>query len=67
MGGRGLQSGGASSDSGRSGRWASDAAAIGAAPLAPDRPVLCFSAMGSLLMKIQECHGLEERVNVKII
>ena len=43
-------------------------AAIGAALAAPDRPVLCFTGDGSLLMNLQElATAAEERVNVKII
>ncbi|MBM4247443.1 MAG: acetolactate synthase large subunit [Deltaproteobacteria bacterium] len=43
-------------------------AAIGAALAAPDRPVLCFTGDGSLLMNLQELATLaEERVNVKIL
>ena len=43
-------------------------AAIGAALAAPDRPVICFTGDGSLLMNIQElATAAEERVNVKLI
>ncbi|MCG3147074.1 MAG: Acetolactate synthase isozyme 1 large subunit [Verrucomicrobiae bacterium] len=43
-------------------------AAIGAALACPDRPVVCFSGDGSLLMNIQElATAAEENVNVKII
>ena len=43
-------------------------AAIGAALAAPERPVLCFTGDGSLLMNLQElATAAEERVNVKII
>jgi len=43
-------------------------AAIGAALAAPERPVLCFTGDGSLLMNIQElATAVEERVNVKVI
>jgi acetolactate synthase-1/2/3 large subunit len=43
-------------------------AAIGAALAAPQRPVLCFTGDGSLLMNLQElATAAEERVNVKII
>ena len=43
-------------------------AAIGAALAAPERPVLCFTGDGSLLMNLQElATAAEERVNVKLI
>jgi acetolactate synthase-1/2/3 large subunit len=43
-------------------------AAIGAALAAPDRPVVCFSGDGSLLMNLQElATAAEERVNVKVV
>src|SRR5262245_15488370 len=43
-------------------------AAIGAALACPDRPVVCFTGDGSLLMNIQELATLaEERANVKVI
>ena len=43
-------------------------AAIGAALAAPERPVLCFTGDGSLLMNLQElATAAEERVNVKVI
>jgi acetolactate synthase-1/2/3 large subunit len=43
-------------------------AAIGAALACPDRPVICFSGDGSLLMNIQELvTAVEEDVNVKIV
>ncbi|MBI3786203.1 MAG: biosynthetic-type acetolactate synthase large subunit, partial [Deltaproteobacteria bacterium] len=43
-------------------------AAIGAALAEPDRPVLCFSGDGSLLMNVQELDtAAEEGANVKII
>jgi acetolactate synthase-1/2/3 large subunit len=43
-------------------------AAIGAALAEPDRPVLCFTGDGSLLMNVQElATAVEEGVNVKVI
>lgn len=43
-------------------------AAIGAALAEPERPVLCFTGDGSLLMNLQElATAAEERVDVKII
>jgi acetolactate synthase-1/2/3 large subunit len=43
-------------------------AAIGAALAMPDRPVVCFSGDGSLLMNLQElATAAEERVNVKVV
>jgi len=43
-------------------------AAIGAALADPQRPVLCFTGDGSLLMNLQElATAAEERVNVKVI
>jgi acetolactate synthase-1/2/3 large subunit len=43
-------------------------AAIGAALACPERPVVCFTGDGSLLMNIQELATLaEERANVKVI
>jgi acetolactate synthase-1/2/3 large subunit len=43
-------------------------AAIGAALAEPERPVLCFTGDGSLLMNVQElATAAEEGVNVKII
>jgi len=43
-------------------------AAIGAALACPERPVICFTGDGSLLMNIQELATLaEERANVKVI
>jgi acetolactate synthase-1/2/3 large subunit len=42
--------------------------AIGAALACPDKPVVCFSGDGSLLMNIQElATAVEENVNVKVI
>jgi len=41
---------------------------IGAALACPERPVVCFSGDGSLMMNIQElATAVEEQVNVKII
>lgn len=43
-------------------------AAIGAALCSPDRPVVCFSGDGSLMMNIQElATAVQEGVNVKIV
>jgi acetolactate synthase-1/2/3 large subunit len=43
-------------------------AAIGAALARPDRPVVCFSGDGSLLMNVQElATAAEEGVNVKVV
>jgi acetolactate synthase I/II/III large subunit len=43
-------------------------AAIGAALAFPDRPVVCFTGDGSLLMNVQElATAAEERANVKVI
>ncbi len=43
-------------------------AAIGAALAAPERPVVCFTGDGSLLMNLQElATAVEQRVNVKIV
>ncbi|HEY2387473.1 MAG TPA: acetolactate synthase large subunit [Candidatus Binatia bacterium] len=43
-------------------------AAIGAALALPDRPVVCFTGDGSLLMNLQElATAAEERVDVKVI
>src|SRR5512139_1444323 len=43
-------------------------AAIGAALAAPDRPVVCFTGDGSLLMNLQElATAVEENVDVKIV
>lgn len=43
-------------------------AAIGAALAEPDRPVICYTGDGSLLMNIQELGtAAEERLNVKVI
>jgi acetolactate synthase I/II/III large subunit len=43
-------------------------AAIGAALARPDRPVVCFTGDGSLLMNLQElATAVEEQVNVKVI
>ncbi len=43
-------------------------AAIGAALAAPQRPVVCFTGDGSLLMNLQElATAVEEEVNVKIV
>ena len=43
-------------------------AAIGAALARPDRPVVCFTGDGSLLMNIQELAvAVEERCNIKLI
>ena len=43
-------------------------AAIGAALAEPERPVVCFTGDGSLLMNLQElATAVEEEVNVKIV
>jgi len=43
-------------------------AAIGAAIAAPDKPVICFTGDGSILLNMQEMATLvEERLNVKIV
>jgi acetolactate synthase-1/2/3 large subunit len=43
-------------------------AAIGAALASPERPVVCFTGDGSLLMNVQElATAVEERVPVKIV
>lgn len=43
-------------------------AAIGAALCSPDRPVVCFSGDGSLMMNVQElATAVQEGVNVKIV
>jgi len=43
-------------------------AAIGAALAAPDRPVICFSGDGSIMMNIQElATAMEQNVAIKII
>ena len=43
-------------------------AAIGAALARPDRPVICFSGDGSILMNLQEfATAVEENVNIKIV
>jgi acetolactate synthase-1/2/3 large subunit len=43
-------------------------AAIGAALAAPDRPVICFSGDGSIMMNIQElATAMEQNVGIKII
>lgn len=43
-------------------------AAIGASLACPDRPVICFSGDGSLMMNIQElATAVEQNVNIKIV